>query len=421
ILQNPLRLLPGTHSDPWIYHTFDADDNELGRQINWTTSDSTIATVDAEGAVALRSGTVTLTASADAVSIQIPLTIAPVSFVAITAGGTANACALTAAHDAYCWGGNNFGQLGTTTYDYAGNEGPAPVLGGLKFNTIAAGETLTCALAAGGAVYCWGGQDFAGQGSVTPRLVNGVTLQTLSLTGNRACGLDADGVAHCWGGNDYSNLFTPPTACGNDCRVTPVATGGDTRWRNISAGDGWHICGVATDDSTGCWGVNASGQLGDGTLVDESLPVAVHGGLTFAQVSVGAATSCGLTSTGDAYCWGSDRYGSLGGGVAMASCNPPPFDFNPCSPVPQAVAGNHSFTFVGVAYDHACALDSDGAAWCWGFSDIGDGTPTSPTAIAGSLTFATISVNDNNCGMTTGGLAYCWRRLEAPARVPGQQ
>lgn len=421
VVQNPLRLLPGTHSDTWIYHTYDASDNELDRHINWTSSDTTIATVDAEDAVALRTGSVTLTARVDSASIDVPLVIAPVSFSSITAGGTGNACALTSAHDAYCWGGDNFGQLGTTTYDYAGNDGPAPVLGGLKFTTISAGETLTCGLVAGGAAYCWGGQDFVGQGSPIPQLVQGVTLVSLSLSGNRACGLDAGGIAHCWGGNDYSNLFMPPAACGNDCRVTPVATGNGTQWQMLSAGDGWHICGVDDGEVARCWGVNASGQLGDGSLVDESDPVPVHGGIAFAEVSAGEATTCGLTPAGAAFCWGSDRYGSLGSGDAMPSCNPPPFDFNPCSLLPKAVAGAHRFTQVGVAHEHACALDADGAVWCWGFSVNGDGTPTTPTAVAGSVSFRSISVNDNNCGMSTDGFAYCWRRFETPVRVPGQQ
>jgi alpha-tubulin suppressor-like RCC1 family protein len=41
---------------------------------------------------------------------------------------------------------------------------------------------------------------------------------------------------------------------------------------------GYHICGLADDGKAYCWGLNSTGQLGDGTTVDQPAPVAVVGG-----------------------------------------------------------------------------------------------------------------------------------------------
>jgi alpha-tubulin suppressor-like RCC1 family protein len=57
----------------------------------------------------------------------------------------------------------------------------------------------------------------------------------------------------------------------------------------------------------------------------------------------------------------------------------------------------------------------DGTGYCWGNNDsgqLGDGTTTSaatPTPIAGNLLFSSLSAGTwHSCGVTTGGLAYCW-------------
>ena len=56
-----------------------------------------------------------------------------------------------------------------------------------------------------------------------------------------------------------------------------------------------------------CWGSRAHGQLGNGSTTNNSAPVAVSGGLTFATVSTGDGQTCGVTPAGTAYCWGYNR------------------------------------------------------------------------------------------------------------------
>jgi len=90
----------------------------------------------------------------------------PVTYVAISAGGT-HTCALTTAGAAYCWGWNFYGQLGNgDEVEKKAQAKPVPVLGNLRFVSISAGELHTCGVTGSGVVYCWGngGVDRLGNG-----------------------------------------------------------------------------------------------------------------------------------------------------------------------------------------------------------------------------------------------------------------
>jgi alpha-tubulin suppressor-like RCC1 family protein len=68
--------------------------------------------------------------------------------------GSFHACALTGTGDAYCWGNNQFGQVGDGTT--VNKNDPTLVSGGLKFTSISAGVAHTCGITTDGAVACWG-------------------------------------------------------------------------------------------------------------------------------------------------------------------------------------------------------------------------------------------------------------------------
>ena len=84
-------------------------------------------------------------------------------FVALSVGDL-HTCAIEAATSrAFCWGANQFGQLGIGSVNRTVEQAesalhpqPIPVLGKLEFTQVAAGLDHTCALTDGGEVYCWG-------------------------------------------------------------------------------------------------------------------------------------------------------------------------------------------------------------------------------------------------------------------------
>ena len=101
-------------------------------------------------------------------------------------------------------------------------------------------------------------------------------------------------------------------------------------WRQVSAGDGNHTCGVRTSGRLYCWGDDVFGQLGDGgTNTDQPAPVQVAGGATnWTSVNTGGNHTCARKTTGRLYCWGDDGSGQLGDGGT-----------NTDQPAPVQVAG----------------------------------------------------------------------------------
>jgi alpha-tubulin suppressor-like RCC1 family protein len=254
---------------------------------------------------------------------------------------------------------------------------PTAVSGGLTFVKLAAGEGHTCGLTTGGATYCWG---YNG----TQSLVTGISVPTGQL-------------------GDSSTID----------RAAPVKVSGGKTFISITAG-AFHTCGLTSAGAAWCWGANKNevqstatnpyptGQLGDGTAVNQSSPVAVSGGLTFGSISAGYFHTCGLTLAGAAYCWGS---GGLGVGDSVTRLTP------------TAVAGGLSFQSLSAGGTHTCGLIAGGVAYCWGndlFGQLGDSATTGqlqPVAVKGGKVWQSIVAGGNvTCGVVAGagGATYCW-------------
>jgi alpha-tubulin suppressor-like RCC1 family protein len=82
--------------------------------------------------------------------------------------GELHACAITPQNKAYCWGRNKFGALGDGT-DAFRQRHPVPVVGGLQFSSVSAGNLQTCAVTPSGAAYCWGQNPVGQLGDGTTR------------------------------------------------------------------------------------------------------------------------------------------------------------------------------------------------------------------------------------------------------------
>jgi alpha-tubulin suppressor-like RCC1 family protein len=230
------------------------------------------------------------------------------SFASVSAG-TVSTCGVTARGVAYCWGSNESGELGHSSEKYKYSSVPIPVSGGFTFRSISAGHAYACGVTTGGAAYCWGSNQYGqlGSGSKTdsniPVAVAGkLNFKSMSTGYGHTCGITTKGSAYCWGNNGSGQLGNGSE---NDS-TQPVPVSGGLAFTSISPG--WaHTCGTTTDGRAYCWGNNTFGQLGDGPKsAHRNVPFPVSGGLTFKSVSARRSYTCGITTAGALYSWGSN-------------------------------------------------------------------------------------------------------------------
>ncbi len=196
----------------------------------------------------------------------------PVRFVSVSAGAD-HVCALTDHGQAYCWGSNEFGQLGMGSADAIPHPVPARVIGNAEFTTVVAGLMHTCGLVRDGAAMCWGANDTAqlGDGTLKPspgpvRVASDIRFQTIGPGGTHTCAVSVDGIGYCWGGNWHGQLGVgnrdgDPAAPLTRRVPTPIQT--NLRFRTAVAG-GISSCGVTLDGKAYCWGSPQEGRLGTG-------------------------------------------------------------------------------------------------------------------------------------------------------------
>ncbi len=204
-------------------------------------------------------------------------------FVSIAASDT-HTCGIDAAGAAWCWGYNfdaeegvgHAYQSGTAaTYDSI----PHQVIGGHTFTAIAVGHRTTCAVATGGTMFCWGGNEFGqlgtGQGVAAqdsvPTQVAGTTLfKSIVSGGTFFCALaTTGGQLWCWGTPTEGYASALPIFS-----TTPSELiGGFGIFLTQIAVAPTMICGIDTQGRLPCWGY---GYFGDGngqeTVVSTGVP-----------------------------------------------------------------------------------------------------------------------------------------------------
>lgn len=382
----------------------DANGNPVaGASLTWESADSGIATVDGTGLVTGEGlGTVDILATVDTLTGTFAVTITTVPGATFSTGED-SACLLDETGQAYCWGANFDGQVGDGTNDYINT--PVAVSGGHTFVSLGdADGRHHCALNEAGEAYCWGDNSFdqlgdgSGSDSNVPVAVSGgMAFQSVHPGYRHTCALDPDGNAYCWGDNADGQVGDGTTTD----RTAPTAVATGLTFDMLSAGG---VTNCALDGTQAyCWGYNAEGQAGDGTTASpRTTPGTVAGGYAFAKVTAGLLHTCAMTTAGEPYCWGLNPSGELGDGTTDNASSPTPV--SDLATVDDIAAGQEA----------TCAIVS-GTGYCWGNNDIGglgDGSlfpRSTPATVTGGISWSRILASStNSCGISTDGTPYCW-------------
>lgn len=114
--------------------------------------------------------------------------------------------------------------------------------------------------------------------------------------------LKTDGTLWAWGNNEYGILGDSVIFSANH----PQQVGTD-RWLKIAVGDR-HIVALRSDSTLWTWGNNKYGQLGDGTKKQSCIPLQVGGNSRWRDITAGAWFSAGITADGLFVAWGNVHY-----------------------------------------------------------------------------------------------------------------
>ncbi len=313
-----------------------------------------------------------------------------------------------------------------------------PEDGALPFREVALGERFGCAADSLGRPWCWGDNTQGQLGVEAQAMPDAPTVEAaleptrvrwpstepvVALAAGRAhvLAIAANGSLWAWGARNRRQTGTRPGDC---CNWKPSyaperVSSGMVGWRQVAAGV-LHSCGLREDGRLACWGDNTLGQVG---TADPS-PTAYAGDelrLIFGRpfllpdfamgplraVAAGAFHGCALDAAGGAWCWGSNRLGEVG------------ID-RPDTKVaePTRLNGLPPLRAVALGGSHACALDEDGRAWCWGNDGQGQlglgaadeavehRAPVRLDVLPGLRALAL--GGSHTCGLDEDGRAWCW-------------
>lgn len=232
-------------------------------------------------------------------------------------------CVLSVAGELWCWGDQEYGQLGPPAADVVIppthlQAYPAPV------KDVALAPTFACTVSDRGRVFC-AGSGWLGDGQFVERrtapvevidVASGTATVSEVCAGGAffACARRSTGQVWCWGKERFGE--------GNGQPPTVVLEGAES----ISCGT-HQLCARFGDGGVGCLGLDDRGQLGRGTSSDAGVfvvspPQRIEGLGEVRQLAHGDEFSCALARSGRVACWGANDVGQLGNGTTADQSSP---------------------------------------------------------------------------------------------------
>lgn len=258
------------------------------------------------------------------------------------AAGSAHAIARTATGSIYAWGSNDSGQLGndtvavstTTAVQVLTMSGGSALTG---VSSIAAGGLHNAAVLNTGTTVAWGANDNFQLGAMSINLSEPFPVDMVESSGTPlsgisqvACGathtvvVTAGGDAWACGDNSFGQLGDN-SMTGRDhlMRVLDNMLNNLVGVALVAAGEHTSFFVMNNGGLLSC-GANSAGQLGDASMMDRMLPVAVRDFnstplANIVDVAAGRDHAVAINSNGDIYAWGNNDNGELGSGTMSAT------------------------------------------------------------------------------------------------------
>ncbi len=318
--------------------------------------------------------------------------------------GKAFSCALDTDGGVWCWGDNQYGQLGDGTK--TSRPGAQLVAGLGKVSAFAAGGEHVCAVTSDQKMACWGlfaaawDSLAAAQPYTKPTSLPGLAnVDQVVAGGLNTCAIAADGAVTCWGDNTAGFL-----GVGDDVyHDGPTAATALGKVKQMALSSGGYGCAIGTDNALRCLGAGAQGQLGNSQAGPSIQPVAVTDVSGAVEVALGTNHACAATAAGGVWCWGANDQGQVGNGTTDNE------------PLPTQMVGVADASQVAVGHGHLCVIRAGGTVSCSGYNghgSLGTGdlaTQLTTVTVKGLSGATQLSAGQNQtCAILTGDQLRCW-------------
>jgi len=307
------------------------------------------------------------------------------------------------------WGNNVHGQLGDGTT--ITRQSPVHIMDNVK--TVVAGTIHTMAIRTDNSLWAWGSNESGQIGDRTISEAEHVWAQSLDDSigmresgrndrhtpvrvmenvaavmsvatysnhdpyGESVFAITTDGILWSWGFHGWAGLLGDGTSQDwwidwTPSRPAPQRVLGDVAY---VTSNGWTMYAVQTNGTLWAWGLNWSGQFGNGTNENSDTPVRIMDNVVTVATGAGAHHAMAIQADGSLWAWGSNSHGQIGDGTRTFSHS-------------ELAENNDRFTpihvmdnvvDISVGRNHSMAVQADGSLWAWGSNRrglLGDGTQT---------------------------------------------